>query len=76
MRRNLAIHQRLGEGWFISLIVAVTAIADQVNYNVAFECLTIFHRQHTAPDYSLWIVCINVQNWSTNNFCDPGGIGT
>ena len=44
-RLDALVHQRLGVGRLVALVVAVAAVADQVDQHVALELLPVGHRE-------------------------------
>ena len=62
LRGDLPIHQRLGERRLVAFVVAVAAIADQIDQEVALELLAIRERQPRRLDARLGIVGVDVDD--------------
>ena len=60
------IHERLGEARFISLIVSVAPIADQVNDKVFVEPLPIRNSRTDRFDAGFRFVRIDMDDWDFN----------
>src|SRR5438105_6397165 len=63
MLPDRAIHQRLGEGGFIALVVSEAAIAEHVHDDIFVEQLAELDRDASAMHYRFRIVTVHVQNW-------------
>ena len=68
------VHQRLGERRLIGLVVAVAAVADDVEHDVAAEFHAIFGGHARAEDHRLRIVAVDVQDRRLDRFRDVGAI--
>lgn len=62
MLANLLVHEWLGEHGFIDFVVAVAAIADQIDDNVLVECGTPFGGNIAHVHDGLRIVGVHVEN--------------
>src|SRR5438477_517049 len=60
--RDLLVHQRLGEHRLVRLVVAVPAVAEHVDDDVALEVLAIFGGDARDVDHGLGIVAVHVQD--------------
>jgi hypothetical protein len=74
MTGDRAVHQRLGEGRLVALVVPVPAIAEQVDDDVLFELLTVFRGD--AGDFydGLGIIAVNVKDRRLDPLCYIRGI--
>ena len=61
-RRDLPVHHRLGEARLVLLVVAVLAVAPQVDHHVALELLAERDRQLGRPDARLGVVAVHVED--------------
>jgi hypothetical protein len=61
-RADDLVHQRLGRGRLVGLVVAVAAVADQVDDHVALEGLAIVQRDLGAEQHRLRIVAVDVEH--------------
>ena len=62
VRRDLLVHQRLRERRLVAFVVAVAAVADQVDQEVALELRAIGERQPRRLDARLGIVGVDVDD--------------
>ena len=69
-----AIHHRLGEGRLVGLVVAVPAIADDVQHDVGGEAHAEFGRHARAENHRLGVVAVDVQDRRLDRFRDIGAI--
>ena len=63
-----AVHQRLGEGRLVDLVVPAAAIADEVDDNVALEAMTIFGGDARRAHDRVHVVAVDVQHRRTDGF--------
>ncbi len=75
MVRDRAIHQRLSEGRLVAFVMAVTAIAEDVDHHVLLEAMAELGRDARDMHDRLGIVAIDVENRRLNFFRDLGAIG-
>ena len=61
-RVDLAVHQRLGVARVVTLVVAVTAVADQIDHHVLVEPLPEGEGQTRGADAGLGIVAVHVED--------------
>ena len=62
MRSDLPVHQRLGERRLVSLVVAVAAVADEIDEEIELEGPAIGNRQPRRLDARLGIVRVHVHD--------------
>ena len=74
MCTDVLIHPWLRCGGFVRLIVAVAAIADQVDDDIALKFLPIIKRNLRAKDHRFWVITIDVQDRRVNHFGNIGAI--
>ena len=72
--RDLLVHQRLREGRFVALVVAVAPVADEVDQEIALEPLAICECQARNLDARLGIVGIDVDDRNFEAAREPAGI--
>ena len=75
MARNRLVQQRLGEAGLVALVVAVLAVAEQVNKYVASEVLAVFHREAHGVHHRFYVVAVHVQYRSQYHLGHVGRIG-
>ena len=56
------VHQRLGECRFVRLVMAVTAVADDVQDDVGRELHAVFSRHPRAENHRLRVVAVHMQD--------------
>ena len=69
-----AIHQRLGECRFVGLVMAVAAIADDVQHDVGGEAHAELGRHAGAEHHRLGIVAVHVQDRHLDRFRHIGAV--
>ena len=69
---DLPVHQRLGVGGVVALIVAVLAIADHVDDDVFLEPLPVLEGDLDGADAGVGVVAVDVQNRGLDG---PGDVG-
>ncbi len=69
-----AVHQRLGERRFVGLVMAVAAIADDVEHDVGGEAHAELGRHAGAEHHRLGIVAVHVQDRHLDRFCHIGAV--
>lgn len=74
--RNLTIHHWLGKYWLIQLIVTISTISNYINENILVEFLPVFECHMHCFMNKLWFVCIYMNHWCLNGFCDISTIQT
>ena len=62
MSGDLSVHQRLRERRLITLVVAMAAVAEDVDDDVASELLAVLDRQLGNVDDRLGIVTVHVED--------------
>ena len=75
MARDRAVHQRLGEGRLVGLVVPVPAIAEQVDDDVLFELLAVFGGGAGDLDDRLGIVAVDVKDRRLDALCHIRRVG-
>ena len=75
MGADRVVHQRLGEGRFVALVVAEAAVAPHVDDDVAAEGLAEFDRQLAAEGDRLGIVAVDVEDRCLDCFRHVRAIG-
>ena len=73
---DAVIHKRLGEGWLIAFIMAVAAIADDIQHHIRAEYHAEFGHQACAEHHRFRIIAIHMQDWRLHGFCNIGAIQT
>ena len=74
MLANCRVHQRLSDGWFIGLVVAVTAITDHVDNDILIEGLAEFDRDLGDHYTGFRIVAIHMKDGSLHNARNLGTV--
>ena len=59
---DAGVHLRLGEGRLVALIMAVAAVADDVEHDIGMEIHAIFGDQAGGPDHGFRIVAIHMDD--------------
>ena len=73
---NGFIKQWLSESGFISFVMAVFAVTQNIDKNIRVKFLPEFHSQFHCKNYSFNIVAIYVKNRRTGYLCHVGAIRT
>ena len=76
-RRLLAdefVHDRLGDGGLVRLVMPVTAVADQVNDHVPVELHPVIDRQPRDEDHRLRIVAVHMEHRRLDHVGDIGTV--
>src|SRR5687768_8758483 len=73
---DLAIHYRLRKTRFISFVMTITAIADQVDHKILMEFMSVGERGARGLGTGLWIICINVNYGNFKSFRQIAGVQT
>jgi len=68
------IHQGLGDGWFIGLIMAMAAIAHQVHYHILVEAHAELQGQPGGKQDHLWVIAIDVEDGGCHHLGHVGGV--
>ncbi len=76
MRGDRLVHQRLGESRLVAFVMAVTAIAEDVDDHVFLEAMTEFRRDARDMHHGFGIVAVDVEDRRLNLFRDLGAIRT
>src|SRR6185312_6256622 len=76
MISNRAIHQRLGEGRLVALVMAMAAIAEDVDDLVLLETVAKLRRDARDIDERFGIIAIHMKDRRLDFLCDLGAIGT
>ena len=71
---DLAVHHRLGEGRLVGLVVAVAAVADDVEHDVGAELQPELGRHPGTEHHRVQIVAVDVQDRHLHRFRDVGAI--
>ncbi len=71
---DFLIHQRLGGARLIGFVMAVTAVAHQINKHVALKGVTEIQRQAGHKRDRFRVVCIDVENRRHDHFADVGAV--
>ena len=71
---DLLIHQRLSCARLIGFVMAVTAVAHQIDENIAFEGIAEIQRQTSDERDRFRIVGIDVENRRLHHFTDVGAV--
>ncbi len=75
MAGDRAVHQRLGEGRLVALVVPVAAIAEQVDDDVLFEFAAVFGGDAGDRDDRFGIVAVDVKDRRLHALGDIGRVG-
>src|SRR3546814_8491603 len=75
MLGDLAVHQRLREGRLVGFVMAVPAIAPEVDHHVLLEPLTIFGRDARDMHAGFRIVPIDVEDRRRDDLGDIRTVG-
>ncbi len=65
---NLLVHQRLGTGGLISLVVSTAAIADQIDHDIFAEFLAEIGGQLRHEEYRFRVITIHMENRRLHHF--------
>ena len=81
MRRAKAhlVHERLGEGWLVDLIVAVLTVAHDVHHHIPLPLLPPLGSKLAGTNHRLNIIAIDMEDWGAQGFgyvCAVGGAAT
>ncbi len=71
---DFLVHQRLGCAWLVGFVVAVTAVAHQIDKDIAFKGITEVQRQTGHKSDGFRIVRIDVENRRLDHFTDIGAV--
>src|SRR5215216_435417 len=71
---DLAIHHRLGKTWFISLIMTVAAIADQVDHKILMEFMSVSESGARGLNTGLRVIGINMNHRDFKSFRKVAGM--
>ena len=61
-RVDYRIHLRLGKTGFVTFVMAIAAVADQVDHKVTFKVIAIGQRQPRRTDAGDWVISIDMDN--------------
>ena len=75
MLADLFVHQRLRHGRLVGLVVAVTAIADHVDDDIALKGFTVLDRDFGDEYAGFGIVAVDVKNRRLHHPRDLGAVG-
>ncbi len=75
MLANAGIHQRLGEGRLVGLVMAVAAITEHVDDDGLAKTLTELDRDLGDVDHGLRIVAVHMEDRRIDHLGDVGGVG-
>ena len=56
------VELRLREFWFVALVVAVLAVAQKIDEDVAVKSLAVFHGNFNGSNYRLDVVTVDMEN--------------
>ncbi len=71
---DFLVHQRLGCARLVGFVVAVTAVAHQVDEDIAFEGITEIQRQTGNESNRFRVIRVNVENRRLNHLTDIGAV--
>ena len=71
---DLLVEKRLGEGGLVALVVAVLAIADEVDHDVVAESLAVGHREPNTMDRGLGILGVHVEDRYLDHLGDVAAV--
>ena len=74
MPGDLLVHDRLREGGIVQLVVAVTAVADEIDEDVALELLPEADRETGGLHGGLGIVSVHVEDRGLDDLRDVARI--
>ena len=74
MRADLLVHHRLGGGRLVGLVVAVAAIADEVDDDVLLEGHAVVDRQLGHVGDGFRIVAVDVEDGRLHDLADVGAV--
>ena len=66
------VHQRLGVGRLVALVVAVAAVADQIDQRVLMELVAVRHRQPHRAEARLGVVGVDVDDRNVESLGQVG----
>ena len=69
------VHQRLGEGRLVALIVTVAAVAPEVDHDVDLELLAELGREPCDARHRHRVVAVDVEDRALHAASDVGGVG-
>ncbi|CAB4880241.1 unannotated protein [freshwater metagenome] len=72
--RNGLVHLRLRVRRVVALVVAVTAVADEVDDNVLVECLAVLEREPGDTEARLGVVGVHVEDRGLNGLSHVGAV--
>src|SRR5690606_6503840 len=76
MAGNDVVQLRLGKLRLVSFVMAVSAIAQQIDENILLETLTVLDGQVGCERYSLGVVAVDVEYRRIHNLGDVGTVNT
>ncbi len=71
---DFLVHQRLGCAWLICFVMAMTAVAEQVDQHIAFKGITEVQRQTGHESNGFRVIRVHVENWRLNHLADVGAV--
>ena len=71
---NPLIHHRLSHHGFISFVVTVAAVADEIDNHVFAELVSPIHSQLGDEHHGFGVVAIDVENGGLNQLGDVGAV--
>ena len=71
---DFLVHQRLGCTWLVGFVVAVTAVAEQIDEHIAFEGVTEVQRQTGHEGDRFRVIRVNVEDWRLYHLADVGAV--
>ncbi len=71
---DFLVHQRLGCARLVGFVMAVTAVAHQVDKDIAFEGITEIQRQTGNESNGFRVIRVNVENRRLNHLTDIGTV--
>ena len=68
------VHERLGVGRLVALVVAVPPVADQIDHRVLMEPVAVRHRQPHRAEARLGVVGVDVDDRNVESLGQVGGV--
>ena len=66
------VHKWLGHRRVIAFVVSAATVANDVDYYVLFEFLSVIESKLRYSNYCLRVIAIDVEDWSLNRLCNIG----
>ena len=71
---DFLVHQRLGCARLVGFVMAVTAVAHQIDEDIAFKGITEVQRQTGNESHRFRVIRVNVENRRLNHLADVGAV--